>query len=257
MGESPRRLLLADTMPDSRAILEPLVKNEGWELLSVESSFQVLRTVRDANVDLVLINPDLPGSGVTGADVAKTLKSATQFRHLPVLFLLRGDRAAPVGIPADGSIVLDRWGPARILHALKEALGLVEPGTGEEWTEPARPAEGAGLRAREPQPSPESVVRTLTELIERLAERLESQLSDLLAAQESHFHEETSRRLAVAAQEFFLKEGPAAIREEIRDQVRDAVARAVREAAREVVPEVAERLIAEEIARLRQQYGVE
>src|SRR3989338_5648780 len=127
MTESPRRMLLADTTPDSRAILEPLVKNEGWELLSVESSFQVLRTVRDANVDLILINPDLPGTGVTGADVAKTLKSATQFRHLPVLFLLRGNRAAPVGLPADGSIPLDRWEPPRILHALKQALGLAAP----------------------------------------------------------------------------------------------------------------------------------
>jgi len=251
MGESPRRLLLADTTPDGRAILEPLVKNEGWELLSVESSFQVLRTVRDANVDLVLINPDLPGSGVTGADVAKTLKSATQFRHLPVLFLLRGDRAAPVGIPADGSIVLDRWGPARILHALKEALGLVEPTAAGAWADSPPRAEGPIM------PSPESVVRALTDLIERLTASLETQLSDLLAAQESRLHEEASRWLAVTAQEFFLKEGPAAIREEIREQVRDAVARAVREAAREVVPEVAERLIAEEIARLRQQYGVE
>lgn len=251
MGESPRRLLLADTTPDSRAILEPLVKKERWELLSVESSFQVLRTVRDANVDLVLINPDLPGSGVTGADVAKTLKSATQFRHLPVLFLLRGDRAAPVGIPADGSIVLDRWGPGRIVHALKEALGLVEPAAAGAWAETPPAVESPSL------PSPESVVRALTDLIERLTASLETQLSDLLAAQESRLHEETSRRLAVTAQEFFLKEGPGAIREEIADRVRDAVARAVREVAREVVPEVAERLIAEEIARLRQQYGVE
>ena len=109
----------------------------------------------------------------------------------------------------------------------------------------------------ETAPSPETVIRALAELVSQLTGRLELQLADLLAAQESRFHEEISRRLSVAAQEFFLKEGPAAIREEIADQVRDAVARAVREVAREVVPEVAERLIAEEIARLRQQYDVE
>ena len=251
MGNSPRRLLLADTTPDSRAVLEPLIKSEGWEMLSVESSFQVLRTVRDANVDLVLINPDLPGSGVTGADVAKTLKGATQFRHLPVLFLLRGERAAPPGIPADGSIVVDRWGSARILHTLKQALGLAEAGAGEEWADSGRPSEAVAMSSSEP------VVRALADLVERLTARLESQLSDLLAVQESRFHEEASRRLAVAAQEFFLKEGPAAIREEIQDQVRDAAARVVREVAREVIPEIAERLIAEELARLRRQYGVE
>lgn len=261
MGESPRRLLLADTTPDSRAVLEPLIKNAGWEMLCVESSFQVLRTVRDANVDLVLINPDLPGSGVTGADVAKTLKGATQFRHLPVLFLLRGERAAPPGIPADGSIVVDRWGPARILHTLKQALGLAEPAREGSWDDapgpPAGQAAESGPPGAGPLPSSESVVQALADLIERLATRLESQLSDLLAAQESRLHEEASRRLAVAAQEFFLKEGPAAIREEIQDQVREAAGRAVREVARDVVPEVAERLIAEELARLRRQYGIE
>src|SRR3990170_3595218 len=135
MTESPRRLLLADTTPDSRAILEPLVKNEGWELLCVESSFQVLRTVRDAHVDLVLINPDLPGSGVTGADVAKTLKSATQFRHLPVLFLLRGDRVAPVGIPGEGGALRAGGSPARTPHALRGARGRAEPGAEEQWAE--------------------------------------------------------------------------------------------------------------------------
>ncbi len=252
MGETPRRVLLADTTQDSRPVLEPLIRNEGWEMVSVESSFQVLRTVRDANVDLVLINPDLPGPGVTGADVVKTLKGATQFRHLPVLFLLRGERAAPPGIPADGSIVVDRWGPARILHALKQALGLAEPGTGETGTPTV-----AGEPPLAASPSPDSLVRALTDLVDRLAARLESHLVDLLAQQESHFHEETSRRLQVAAQEFFLKEGPAAIREGIRDQVRDAVGQAVREVAREVVPEMAERLIAEELARLRHHYGVE
>src|SRR3972149_322008 len=173
MTESPRRLLLADTTPDSRAILEPLVKNEGWELLCVESSFQVLRTVRDAHVDLVLINPDLPGSGVTGADVAKTLKSATQFRHLPAPFLLRGDRAAPVGIPADGSVLLDRWGPARILHALKEGLRPVEPGRGGEGAEAVPPAAGPrrapGVEAA---PSPATVIPAPAELVEQLAGRL-------------------------------------------------------------------------------------
>src|SRR3990172_2016386 len=153
MTESPRRLLLADTTPDSRAILEPLVKNEGGELLCVESSFQVLRTVRDAHVDLVLINPDLPGSGVTGADVAKTLKSATQFRHLPVLFLLRGDRAAPVGIPADGSVLLDRWGPARILHALKQALRPPHPPP-RGRAPAARAGRGDGPFPRDRHPGP-------------------------------------------------------------------------------------------------------
>ena len=41
------------------------------------------------------------------------------------------------------------------------------------------------------------------------------------------------------------------------DEVRAAVERIVREVAREVVPGVAERLIREEIRRLRQEHGLE
>ncbi len=246
MGESPRRLLLADTTPASRTLLEPLVRTEGWEMLSVESSFQVLRTVRDASVDIVLINPDLPGSGVTGTDVAKTLKGATQFRHLPVLFLLHGGRPAPKGIPVDGSIEIDRWEPARIFHTIKQALGLAEPAP------PPAASPEAPVR-----PTSESLLGPLTNLVERLAGRLESRLSQLLEEQEARFRQEMSQRMRAASREFLATEGAEAIRQEIHDQVRKVVGQGVIDVAREVVPEVAERLIAEEIARLRRAYGVE
>lgn len=254
MGEPPRRLLLADTTPASRAILEPILQDEGWEMLSVESSFQVLRSVRDANVDLILIDPDLPGSGVSGADVAKTLKGSTQFRHVPVLFLLHGGRQAPAGIAVEGSIELDRWGSARILSTIKQALGPAEPASAEiEAEAPVPSARREGPAA----PPPESLVRPLTDLIERLTKRLEAQLSRLLDEQDRRFHDEALRRVSDGARELFAREGPSVIRQEISEQVRAAVERAVSGVAREVVPEIAERLIAQELARLRREYGVE
>lgn len=252
MGEAPRRLLLADTTAASRTAIEPLVRAEGWEIVSVDSSFQVLRTVRDASVDLILINPDLPGSGVSGADVAKTLKGATQFRHLPVLFLLYGDRPAPAAIPVEGSIVVDRWGPARIRQTIRQVLGLAEADEAEPPEPPATPPEPP-----ETPPAVEPVARALADLVERLSQKLESQLADLLVQQERRFGEEAARRIAVEAQEFFLREGAVLIQQEIREQVRGAVEQATREVAREVVPGVAERLIADELARLRRRYGVE
>jgi CheY-like chemotaxis protein len=250
MGETPRRLLLADTAPGSRSVLEPLARAEGWEVVSVDSSFQVLRTVRDANVDLVLIDPDLPGSGVSGADVAKTLKGATQFRHLPVLLLLHGDRGAPSGVPADGTIAIDRWGPARVLHTVKQALGLAE-------AEAAPPPPEAPTPAAEPPPSGESLLRLLTGLIERLTQQLEARLADLLAEQEQRAREAAAQHAAAAAREFLASHGPAAIREEVRERVAQVAERVLREVGREVVPAIAERLIAEELARLRREYGVE
>lgn len=235
MGDAPRRLLLADTTPATRAMLEPLVRDEGWEMLSVDSSIQVLRTVRDANVDLVLIDPDLPGMGVSGMDVVKTLKGSSHFRHLPVLLLLHGERQAPAGIPADGAVALDRWSPARVVMALRQALGAEERGKVEEW--PERP--GSPGPDGPPVAAGESFLRALTELIDRVTARLDAPLPQGNAgAQES-------------------PPGSEARRQEIRGEVREVAERVVREVAREVVPEVAARLIAEEIERLRRDYGLD
>ena len=73
------RIILGDTRPESRGVLQPLCDEQGWQLLAVESSFQVLRMLRDTSeIGLVLINPALPGSGVSGRDVARTIKASAQ-----------------------------------------------------------------------------------------------------------------------------------------------------------------------------------
>ncbi|PYM06960.1 MAG: hypothetical protein DMD82_07035 [Candidatus Rokuibacteriota bacterium] len=117
------RIIVADTVETSRAVLQPLFERQGWELIAAESGFQVLRSVRDTEVDLVLINPYLHASGVSGADIARTIKGAPQFRKLPVLFLMHPGQAPPQGGIADGAIEVDAWPAERITGVLNTALG--------------------------------------------------------------------------------------------------------------------------------------
>ena len=190
MSTGPPRVLIADGAPASRAQLEAPLRQAGWNVLAVGSSFEVLRAVRDHDdVSVVLIDPDLPGPGVSGVDVVRTLKAAPRFRQVPVFFLLRKGQSAPADVPVDGALELDQLSGAVLLDAIRTALRA--HGFGHSL-------EGRGR---------EAAAATADPLIARF------------------------------------------------DQ--DDVERIVREVARAVVPQIAERLIREEIQRLRREHGFE
>src|SRR5438132_1393039 len=152
-----------------------------------------LEAATDDVVSVVLIDPDLPGAGVSGVDVVRTLKAAPHFRQVPVFFLLRDGQSAPADVPVDGALELDQLSGAALLEAIRTALrahGFGDPGEGAAREAAVRAAETSVARAGD-------------------------------------------------------------------DEVRAAVERIVREDAREVVPPIAERLIRDEIQRLRREHGFE
>src|SRR5438132_1068123 len=157
----PARILVADTVATARAVLEPLCERQGWELTVVESGFQALRVVRDTDVDLVLINPQLQAAGVSGADIARTIKSAAQFRKLPVLFLLHAGGAVPEGAKVDGAVEVDAWTAARLVEALTAAMRR-SGGTAESGSTPA-PTSAAPADA--PAASPDQLSHLRDELL--------------------------------------------------------------------------------------------
>lgn len=121
MSDGPQALI-ADARPSTRASLEPLLRRAGWSVLVVASSVEVLRTIRDHQVDVLLIDPELPGPGASGVDVVRTLGASTRWRNLPVLFLVRGDRVAPTDTAAHGTLALDRLGEHEVMARILDVL---------------------------------------------------------------------------------------------------------------------------------------
>jgi len=186
----PPRVLVADGAPASLAQVEAPLRRAGWNVLAVGSTSEVLRAVRDHDdVSVVLIDPDLPGNGVSGVDVVRALKAAPRFRPVPVFFLLRDGQSAPVGVPADGVFELDQLDGAALLDAIQTALR----------------AQGLGYSL------------------------------------DGRSHEPAAATTDPVVASFGQEE----------------VERIVREVARAVVPQIAERLIREEIQRLRREHGFE
>lgn len=191
------RVIVADTVATTRAVLDPLFERHGWEMLAVESGFQVLRIVRDTEVDLVLINPTLQASGVSGADIARTIKGAAQFRKLPVLFVLHRGQTPPEGAKVDGAVEIDAWAPARVAAAINTAMGRAADavdGTAVAQAAPEPPSPGPAVPAAHPGPAVAEAPAAGTVASEQL-----EQIREELLAEARSAAEEAVRRYAAAA----------------------------------------------------------
>src|SRR5713226_8666859 len=184
------RILLGDTRPESRGVLQPLCDEQGWQLLAVESSFQVLRMIRDSSeIGLVLINPALPGSGVSGRDVARTIKASSQYGALPVMFVLHASDTAPEGLSVNGVLEIGRSSPGHLLETMRTVMGI---GAGAEHPTPAdhaalvadaprapATAGAAALKAVEPRPAEPAVARRSARIRIIVADSVETSRSVL------------------------------------------------------------------------------
>jgi CheY-like chemotaxis protein len=177
------RVLIADGTQAFRRALEPVLRRAGWDVLGVAGTIDVLRAVRDHAVDVVLIDPDLPGAGASALDVVRTLKSATRFRELPVFWLLRDGRGAPRDVRADGALALDGLGDEALLQTLRGALppgrardGAGAPDGADAVSESVRRAAEAAIarycRTELRDAVPDIVRQIAREVVPAIAERL-------------------------------------------------------------------------------------
>ena len=221
----PARILVADTVASARAVLEPLCERQGWELTVVESGFQALRVVRDTDVDVVLINPQLQAAGVSGADIARTIKSAAQFRKLPVLFLLHEGGAVPEGAKVDGAVEVDAWTAARLVEALTAAMrrsaGAAEPIPAPTPTPTPAQAAASAIPADASAASPEQLGRLRDEVLTETRRIVDAALKAFAQIEGRTVAEAAVRRYA-ATEGRGLAEQVAAIG---RDTLPEALAR--------------------------------
>ncbi len=78
------RILLADDSPQALRLAEQILTKQGLEVVSVSDGAIALRRLSDVNPDLLITDVYLPTK--SGFDLARFLKSQSEYRHVPVIF---------------------------------------------------------------------------------------------------------------------------------------------------------------------------
>ena len=98
------RILLADDSPHAQRMGERILREEGYEVVTVTDGNTALVRLSDVDPDLVLADVTLPGR--SGYDVCREIKNHPRFRHVRVVLtaglLERIDEAEAVSVQSDG-----------------------------------------------------------------------------------------------------------------------------------------------------------
>jgi CheY-like chemotaxis protein len=78
-------LLLVDDKSENLFALERILEDEDYTLLQAESGHEALRMVLNHDVDLVLLDVQMPE--MDGFQVAKLLRGAKKTKDLPIIFI--------------------------------------------------------------------------------------------------------------------------------------------------------------------------
>jgi CheY-like chemotaxis protein len=78
------RILLADDSPQALRLAEQILTGQGIEVVSVTDGAVALRRLPDVKPDLLIADVYLPTKD--GFDLARFLKSQSEYRHIPVIF---------------------------------------------------------------------------------------------------------------------------------------------------------------------------
>jgi CheY-like chemotaxis protein len=164
------RVLLADDSPHAQRMGERILREEGFEVVSVTDGDTALLRLDDADPDVVLADVFLPGK--SGYDICHAVKSDPRRRHAAVVLIagllepLDDAEAARAGAdgtlrkPFEASVVMQLLRP--LVDKARQARGLFPP---EEAVEdlPVPPAPAAPM----PQFDTERVRAAVTIALDR------------------------------------------------------------------------------------------
>ena len=85
MNLQPTQVLLVEDDPKLPELLAELLQDSGISVLHAPTAADATVLVRDANVDLVLLDLGLPD--MNGFELLKQLKDSLETQHIPVIVL--------------------------------------------------------------------------------------------------------------------------------------------------------------------------
>lgn len=84
-NEITRRIMVVDDDPDTRMVLDEILRPEGYDVECLEGGEACLRRAAAAPPDVLILDILMPG--INGGQVAKALKANPRTATIPIIFL--------------------------------------------------------------------------------------------------------------------------------------------------------------------------
>ena len=162
------RILLADDSPHAQRMGERILREEGFEVVSLTDGNAAMLRLADVDPDLILADVFLPGK--SGFELCRHVKAEPRFRHVRVVLTAgllepfdeeEAKRAGCDGIvkkPFEASKVVDTIGPlireARLARGQSGETVAAAPAPPLAEPEPVKPIESSAPPETEPPAAP-------------------------------------------------------------------------------------------------------
>lgn len=167
---SPLRALLADDSPHAQRMGERLLREEGWEVVSVSDGDTALLRLKDALPAMVLADVSMPGT--SGYDLCRYVKSAPDHLGTRVVLLAGAveqfDEAQLAACGADAT--LRKPLEASLLLEQASLAKQNAPKVGNAVAQTMRP--GRGVVVLDPEQVRAAVVLALDQVLPALTDRI-------------------------------------------------------------------------------------
>lgn len=104
-GEGSSVLLIVDDYPENLISMRALLQRQDWHVLTAASGFDALNILLSHDVDLVLLDVQMPG--MDGFEVARLMRGSQRTRLTPIIFLTANEQSQDAVIKGYASGAVD------------------------------------------------------------------------------------------------------------------------------------------------------
>ncbi|WP_339430296.1 MULTISPECIES: putative bifunctional diguanylate cyclase/phosphodiesterase [unclassified Pseudomonas] len=104
-GEGSSVLLIVDDYPENLISMRALLQRQDWQVLTAASGFEALNLLLEHDVDLVLLDVQMPG--MDGFEVARLMRGSQRTQLTPIIFLTANEQSQAAVIKGYASGAVD------------------------------------------------------------------------------------------------------------------------------------------------------
>ena len=104
-AEGSSTLLIVDDYPENLVSMRALLERQDWQVITAASGFEALSLLLEHDVDLVLLDVQMPG--MDGFEVARLMRGSQRTRLTPIIFLTANEQSQDAVIKGYASGAVD------------------------------------------------------------------------------------------------------------------------------------------------------